>query len=129
LVPEDRIRRGLAVDLAWSAIGAQVRAGHEPIDRILDREYASDKQLLDVVIRAASAPGTTFTSGWANELISSVTAAWAPSLTPSVFSALVPRAGLSLDFTQGPIPSIPSRSATPTASGAFVLEGGAIPVK
>ena len=81
----------------------------------------------DMQLRAATAPAMTGTAGWAAELVSTMTADIADRLLPpSVFSRLREQ-GLAYDFTGDSITKVPS--VQPVASGAFVAEGGAIPMR
>ncbi len=104
----------------------------EPIDAIRQRAYGDDeatKVILDVVSKAASAPATTTTSGWASQLVQTVNADFMETLLPaSVYPRLSER-GLRLNFGRNGAISIPSRSATPTIAGSFVGEGSPIPVR
>lgn len=82
-----------------------------------------------IVQRAATAPATTFTSGWASQLVAQTNQGILDILpAASIFPGVAARA-LRMTFGRAGIISIPRRSATPTISGAFVLEGNPIPVK
>ena len=102
-----------------------------PID-VLQARYGADegiKTMLDVVTKAASAPATTTTTGWAAELVQTATLDFLDSLMPlSVYPGLRDRGG-RFTFGRNGIVSIPSRAATPTVAGSFVAQGGAIPVR
>jgi HK97 family phage prohead protease len=79
--------------------------------------------------RAASAVATTFTSGWASQLVQIVNASFMETLVPdSVYPRLAAR-GMRVGFGRNGQINIPSRVTTPSLAGAFVLEGNPIPVK
>jgi HK97 family phage major capsid protein/HK97 family phage prohead protease len=105
---------------------------HKPIDEIRRSIYGDDEPtrlITDIVTKAATAPATTTTSGWASQLVQTVNVDFMQNLMPNtVFPSLASR-GLSLNFGRNGVISIPSRAATPTISGAFVGEGAPIPVK
>lgn len=104
----------------------------EAPDIIRQRCYGDDeatKIVYDTIVRAASAPATTTTSGWASQLVQTVNADFMQTLLPaSIYPGLSER-GLRLTFGRNGAISIPSRSATPTIAGSFVAEGAAIPVR
>lgn len=82
-----------------------------------------------VVQRAASAPADMATSGWASQLVYTQNAEFMTLLMPaSVYPGLAAR-GIRLSFGRAGVISIPTRLATPTIAGAFVVQGAAIPVK
>jgi HK97 family phage major capsid protein len=84
---------------------------------------------VDVVQRAATAPATTTTSGWASQLVETSTQGWTNLLMPAaVFPGLASRA-IRLNFGRAGIISVPTRAATPTIAGSFVAEGSPIPVR
>ncbi len=99
---------------------------------IRQRTYGDDaatKLIFDHVTKAATAPATTTTSGWAAQLVQTVNADFMDSLIPaSVYPELSAR-GLRLTFGRNGAISIPTRSATPTIAGSFVAEGAPIPVR
>jgi HK97 family phage major capsid protein/HK97 family phage prohead protease len=102
-------------------------------DDVRYERYGDDevtKAVVDsLVVRAASAPATTTTSGWASQLVQTVNADFMQDLMPaSVYPSLSAR-GLRLNFGRNGVISIPSRSATPTIAGSFVGEGSPIPVR
>lgn len=92
-------------------------------------DHATRMGDMELVMRAATAPATTTTSGWASQLVQTVNADFMESLMPaSVYPALRAR-GLRLNFGRNGVISIPTRSATPTIAGSFVGEGSPIPVR
>lgn len=79
----------------------------------------------DIKLRSAVAPAQTTVSGWAQELVSVVTAEIADRMLPaSVFSQLRQQ-GLSYEYT-GAITKVPS--VQPVPSGSFIGQGAPIGV-
>lgn len=123
-------------DYLISAAVVQVLAHchKESTDQIVQRAYGGDetvKTLLDhqMHLKAATAPATTTTSGWASQLVQTVNADFMETLTAdSVYPELSSR-GLRLTFGRNGAIAIPSRSSTPTIAGSFVAEGAPIPVR
>lgn len=104
---------------------------HDPV-QILHKAYGDDeatKLIFDHVTKAASAPATTGTSGWASQLVQTVNADFMETLLPSSVYPELSKRGLRLTFGRNGVISIPSRSATPTIAGSFVAEGAPIPVR
>ncbi|WP_024816282.1 phage major capsid protein [Methylopila sp. 73B] len=104
----------------------------KPVDLVRQERYGDDeptKVVTGILTRAATAPATTTTSGWASQLVETVNADFMEDLMPaSVYPGLSAR-GLRLNFGRAVAISIPSRSATPTIAGSFVGEGAPIPVR
>jgi HK97 family phage prohead protease/HK97 family phage major capsid protein len=134
-VPAQKVAPG---DLILRSLVAKV-VGHatkEPPQKVLVERYGDDGRVDDAqrivfetVTRAATAPATTTTSGWASQLVETSNAAFLELLMPaSVYPGLAAR-GLRLNFGRSGVISIPSRVATPTIAGSFVLEGSPIPVR
>jgi HK97 family phage major capsid protein len=125
IAPHEYVLRAAAIKL----IGHVTK---ETPDVIRQRAYGDDeatKIIFDVVTRAATAPATTTTSGWASQLVQTVNADFMETLVPaSVYPGLAAK-GLRLTFGRNGIISIPSRTATPTIAGSFVGEGAPIPVR
>lgn len=125
IAPGDHVIRAATVQLLHHFT-------REPLNVIRERAYGDDettKIVLDVVSKAASAPATTTTSGWASQLVQTVNADFMETLLPaSIYPGLAAR-GLRLNFGRNGVISIPSRSATPTIAGSFVGEGSPIPVR
>ncbi len=98
------------------------------ISEALTRLYPGHTAL-DTYVKAASAPATTTTTGWAAELVATTNAEFLESLRPlSVYAALTAK-GQRFTFGRAGIVKIPRRAATPTLAGDFVGEGAPIPVK
>jgi len=96
------------------------------------RHYGEDratKEVMDVITRAASAPATTTTSGWASQLVATAIVDFIDQLQPlSVYPSLAAK-GPRFSFGRSGVISIPARAATPTVGGGFIAEGAPIPVK
>jgi HK97 family phage major capsid protein/HK97 family phage prohead protease len=100
---------------------------------VMQERYGNDEmtqKVFNVVTRAASAPATTTTSGWADTLVQTSVAEFIQSLTAaSVFPGLSSR-GIRTGFGRSGTISFPTRSSTPASvAGAFVAQGAPIPVK
>jgi HK97 family phage major capsid protein len=134
LKPEDLFVRSCAVKVMshlHRKDADQIRQAMYPDDEAtkIYCDHASRMGDMQLVLRAASAPATTTTSGWASQLVQTINAAMMEQLPPaSVWPSLSAR-GLRLDFGRNGIISIPSRAATPTIAGSFVGEGAPIPVR
>jgi HK97 family phage major capsid protein/HK97 family phage prohead protease len=106
---------------------------HKAIEAVLsDRGWSDDvgvRTCLDWVQRAATAPATTTTTGWAAELVQTQYA----DLLSFLFAASVyqPLTAAGVRYTLGRYGqiSIPVEQATPTVAGSFVAEGAPIPVR
>lgn len=90
--------------------------------------FPNDKALLQLVTRSAVAPATTFTTGWAAELVARTTADTVEALGAVSGAAEVFRQALVLDWNGAGVISAPGFVASATASG-FVKEGDPIPVR
>jgi hypothetical protein len=102
------------------------RTERAPIDDIVRRHFGRDAELAQLITRAATGPAMTSGSGWASELVATVVADIADNLLPqSAFSQLRER-GLQYMFIDAGLARVPTHSPTP--SGQFVAEGGAIPL-
>src|SRR5947207_135269 len=73
LVPEDLLSRGRSLDLFWRAMACGVadRLGEQRPGSTVGRLFPNDRAL-EIVNRAATAPATTSTSGWASQLVTTV---------------------------------------------------------
>jgi HK97 family phage prohead protease/HK97 family phage major capsid protein len=129
--PEELVLRGII-----GRLHAHASRGELTPSQAVALRYGEDGQLpeeqkivLAEVTKAASAPATTTTSGWASQLVQTSYAAFQQLLMPaSVYPGLSAR-GLRLNFGRSGVISIPTRAATPTVAGSFVLEGNPIPVR
>jgi HK97 family phage major capsid protein/HK97 family phage prohead protease len=129
--PADLVVRSLVARVHSHASKGELTPAQALATRYGEDGKVSDEQrtVFESVCRAATAPATTTTSGWASQLVTTAYAQFQELLMPaSVYPGLSNR-GLRLSFGRNGVISIPTRAATPTISGAFVLEGNAIPVK
>jgi HK97 family phage major capsid protein len=81
------------------------------------------------MMRAASAPATTTTSGWADALVQQQ---WADFISALLIASVYsPLSALGDRYTMGRygVINIPVEGTTPTVAGSFVAEGAAIPVR
>lgn len=137
-IPAAAARRPLGVsqkatgDLIVRAAIVNGIAAHmhqDPLD-VMERIYGQDEGVA-MVVKAAVAPATTTTAGWAAELVNTAMSDFLETLRPeSVYPALAEAGGGRLTFgpNSGAI-KIPARSATPSIGGSFIGEGAAIPVR
>jgi len=110
-------------------------AKRQPIEVTLAEMYGSypdwevTKGVFDWRMRAATAPATTTTAGWAAELAVTGQGAWFNALMAG--SIFQPVAAPAMNITLGRYNqiSMPTRAATPTIAGSFVAEGAPIPVR
>lgn len=125
VAPVDHVFRSLAV--AVKAHGEK-----RPLVETMKSMYgedASTKAVMDVVLRAASAPATTTTTGWAAELVQTAIGDFIDLLMPQAVYPSLSTKGGRFSFGRNGIVSLPSRSATPTIAGSFVGQGAPIPVR
>lgn len=124
-------------DYIWRAAALQFKhycqRGTKSLTDVLKAsEYADDEityHALNLITRSNVVPADTTTTGWAKELNQTLFADMIESLQPFSIYPRLRSMGQSYTFgTNGSI-SIPSRDATPTVAGAFVLQGAPIPVK
>jgi HK97 family phage major capsid protein/HK97 family phage prohead protease len=122
-------------ELLLNALAAKWKSDriHSTPDAILSEWGMGDnvgiRTCLDWVQRAATAPATTTTTGWAAELVQ----VQYSDLLSFLFAASVyqPLSNAGVRYTLGRFGSIsiPVESATPTVAGSFVAEGAPIPVR
>lgn len=101
---------------------------HRSVEDILRERYPDD-ELTPMVLRAAVAPATTTTSGWASELVNTAIADFMDTLTPVSIYPRLAALGNRFTFDRNGAIRIPSRSPTPSIGGSFVGEGSPIPVR
>lgn len=87
------------------------------------------REVLQFIQRAASAPATTTTTGWAAELVQTAVLDFLDALQPDTIYPRLRDMGARFNFGRNGVVSLPSRAATPTIAGSFVAQGGAIPVR
>jgi HK97 family phage major capsid protein/HK97 family phage prohead protease len=104
-----------------------------PHERVLaDFGWSEDlgvRTCLDWVMRAASAPATTTTSGWADALVQQQ---WADFISALLIASVYsPLSALGDRYTMARygVINIPVEGTTPTVAGSFVAEGAPIPVR
>ena len=98
-------------------------------EKILAEAWPGDRHALAILTRAATAPATTTTAGWAAELAVTTTAnAFLGSLSPSAASRLF-AAGLVLPLDGVAALRVPYQAATPSLAPSLVAEGAPIPVR
>lgn len=99
---------------------------------VMVERYGEDdtvKAMLDVVTKAATAPATTTTTGWAAELVQTSVLDFMESLkAASVYPALREKGG-TFTFGRNGVVSIPSRNTGTSLAGSFVAQGAPIPVR
>jgi HK97 family phage major capsid protein/HK97 family phage prohead protease len=101
-------------------------------DETRARLYGDDevtRGVVDLVLRAASAPAMTTVAGWAAELVQQIYTDFMSLLMPDAILPQLSARGLTLNFGAAGRIIIPTRSRTPTIAGSFVGEGMAIPVR
>jgi HK97 family phage major capsid protein/HK97 family phage prohead protease len=118
----------------WRAATVKVLSHLTKSDPTIVRQriYGDDiptKAVTEMITRAASAPATTTTSGWASQLVQTINVDFMDSLMPMSVYPRLSALGLRLGFGRNGTISIPTRSATPTIAGSFVGEGSPIPVR
>lgn len=79
--------------------------------------------------RAATAPATTTTSGWAAELAQTGYGAFFNAIMVGSIVDPVRTRAMSLTLGRNAQITMPTRAATPTVAGSFVAEGAPIPVR
>jgi HK97 family phage prohead protease len=125
------------VDYMWRALTVAVLHHHHkgarsPLD-LIKEQYGEDEPTRAVfdalVLRAATAPATTTTSGWAQQLVTTVFGEFIEALFPVAIYPKLAALGGSFSFGRAGIVSMPRRQQTPTIAGSFVGEGAPIPVR
>lgn len=113
---------------AFAHVVAAVRGSDDPAGCCRDL-FPDDDVALGLITRAAVAPGTTGTAGWAAELVQTAPIAFLSGLAPLSAAAELIRRGISapLDDGIGNL-SAPHRAGAPTAA-PWVGEGNPIPVR
>jgi HK97 family phage major capsid protein len=93
--------------------------------------YPKNRALEAVLIKSAVPLATTFDAGWAAELVRSDVQGFISLLTPTSVAAALATRSMMLNFDGYDSVTVPrrnKRSATNDLGGAFVGEGGAIPL-
>lgn len=113
-----------------AVVNAVAFASNKAPEEVLERLYGND-EATGIIVKAAVAPATTTTSGWAAELVNTAMTEFLETLRPmSVYPELAAAGGGRLSFgpNQGAI-KIPARAPTPSIGGSFIGEGAPIPVR
>ena len=108
---------------------------NQPFDLIMQERYGSygdfevTRDVGHVFTRAATAPATMTTSGWADTLATTTYGEFLDLLYPgSVYGPLSAR-GFRANLGRFAVLSMPTRVTTPTIAGSFIAEGAPIPVR
>jgi len=88
-----------------------------------------DDHVTDIVLRAASAPATTTTSGWAQSLAGIAIYDLVQSVTSLSAGAEVINRALQLNMDEIAEARVPGRVLNAAAAGQWVAEGAAVPVR
>lgn len=127
IAPADYVFRSLTV-----LVKQHFDKSKKPLDVILRETYGEDeatRAVMNVLTRAATAPATTTTVGWAAELVVTAIGEFLEALRPvSIYAGLAAKGG-KFTFGRNGIVSLPARAPTPTVAGSFVLQGAPIPVR
>jgi hypothetical protein len=92
-------------------------------------DYEAGKGVHEWFVRAATAPATSTTTGWAAELAQVGYGAFVNAiLAGSIFQPVSARA-FTVTLGRNASISMPTRASTPTVAGSFVAEGAPIPVR
>jgi HK97 family phage major capsid protein/HK97 family phage prohead protease len=117
------------------AIKTVARATFKPDDQVALQLYGQNadweitKGVHEWYMRAATAPATTTTTGWAAELATTMYGDYIESLMPGGIYGPLSGRGFRATLGRYAQISMPTRAATPTVAGSFVAEGAPIPVR
>jgi capsid protein len=129
LVPED-IKTARPCVYLIRAASAHLRSfitGATPSNAA--RSMFADDRVTDVIIRAATTPATTTTSGWAKELAGVAIYDLIQSITSLSAAAEVIDRSLKINLDGIAQALIPARALSAANAGQWVTEGAAIPVR
>jgi len=137
LVPEDVNPKDRAGELfrsvtraATAALLNRIRSPHDGQgERVLAECWPADRNALAILTRAATAPATTTTAGWAAELALATTAGVFLSSLPESAASRLFAAGLMLPLDGVASIKVPYAAATPSLAPSIVAEGAPIPVR
>jgi hypothetical protein len=116
------VRAGLA------ALLAEISHGASPA--IAEKSWPGDGNAVRILTKAATAPATTTTAGWAAELsVPGATAAFFQNLQVESAAAHLFAAAIRLPLEGSSTLKIPFAGPTPTLSPSFTAEGAPIPVR
>jgi len=108
---------------------------NKPLDQVMAERYGSYgdweqiKGTHEWYTRAATAPATTGTTGWAAELATTQYGDYVESLMPGGIYGPLSAMGFRQTLGRFAQITMPTRAATPTVAGSFVAEGAPIPVR
>jgi HK97 family phage major capsid protein/HK97 family phage prohead protease len=107
----------------------------KPLDVVMQERYGNyadfeaTRAVHDWFMRAATAPATMTTPGWADTLATTTYGEFLDLLYPgSIYGPLSER-GFRANLGRFAVLSMPTRVATPSVAGSFVAEGSPIPVR
>lgn len=134
LVPATVAKRHEPKDLILRSAVIRVLSHVEkrPAFEILKERYGEDDQIkavFEAVSKAATAPATTTTTGWAAELVQTATIDFLETLLPDSVYPKLRDLGGRFTFGRNGVIALPARSSTPTVAGSFVAQGSPIPVR
>jgi HK97 family phage major capsid protein len=121
LAPRDLIVRGAAIQLL-------AHINKVPLMEMTKRMYGDDESTM-WLMRAATNPAMTTVPTWASELVQTGIADFLNTLPVDSIYRPLSAMGARFSFGRNGVIRVPSRSATPNVSGAFVGEGQPIPVR
>ena len=120
--------------LKQAVVGLVAHQTRKSMDQVIEERYPEDRALKAVtgaVTKTAVDPATTFTAGWAQELVREDIRGFMDVLTPLSAAAALANRALQLNFDgydSIKVPMRAARQAGQTLGGSFVGEGGAIPL-
>ena len=115
---------------ATAALLNQIHSPHAGRgERVLAECWPADRNALAILTRAATAPATTTTAGWAAELSVATTASAFLSSLPASDASRLFAAGLMLPLDGVASINVPYAAATPSLAPSIVVEGAPIPVR
>jgi HK97 family phage prohead protease len=92
-------------------------------------DFEPTRAVHDWFTRAASAPATMTTSGWADTLATTTYGEFLDLLYPGSIYGPLSAKGFRATLGRYAVLSMPTRATTPTVAGSFVAEGAPIPVR
>lgn len=107
----------------------------KPLSVVMEERYGSygdwevTRAVNDWFTRAATAPATMTTSGWADTLATTTYGEFLDLLYPGSIYGPLSAKGFRATLGRFAVLSMPTRVVTPTVAGSFVAEGAPIPVR
>lgn len=118
--------------LKLAVVNLRAHAMRQPLEQVRLQSYP-ERTDVEAVIRTATNPANTTTAGWAAELVETSIADFMEALRPNSVYAQLAALGIKFSFDRNGVLKIPRRNSVRRAAGdlagAFVGEGGAIPVR